>query len=76
MPDNFALVYLRPDGWWSAGTGWNTIEGARTDGQEHDWNGRAWGITLTSSLVDIEGDLRLPLEHPGPLESVEGAFHG
>jgi len=75
MPEDYAIVYLRPDGWWSAGEGWESIEAARADAQKHEWNGRAWGIVHTDSLVDIEGDMRLPLDHPGPIEAVEGSFH-
>lgn len=27
----YALVYLRPDGWWIAGTGWQSEESAKED---------------------------------------------
>jgi hypothetical protein len=40
----FAIVYLRPDGWWEAGRGWDTLADAKSDGEDHDWRGGEWGI--------------------------------
>jgi hypothetical protein len=43
-PNTWALVYLRPDGWWEAGRGWDTLHDAREDGKTHAWHGTSWGI--------------------------------
>lgn len=40
----YALVYSRPDGWWEAGRGWTTLEGAKEDGLKHDWGRTEWGV--------------------------------
>ena len=40
----WALVYLRPDGWWEAGRGWLTMHDAVKDGKTHDWKGTDWGV--------------------------------
>lgn len=42
----FAIVYLRPDGWWEAGRSWDSFAGALKDGEDHEWNGSAWGIVM------------------------------
>jgi hypothetical protein len=49
----WALVYLRPDGWWEAGRGWDTLHDAREGGKAHTWHGSKWGI------VNIPEDLEV-----------------
>lgn len=63
----YALVYLRPDGWWSAGVGWKSVDAARTAGREHNWRGADWDICSADRLVaGDEGELHLPAgEAPG-----------
>jgi hypothetical protein len=48
----WGLVYLRPDGWWEAGRGWDTLHDARVSGEEHDWKGTDWGVV--NIPVDLE----------------------
>lgn len=56
----WALVYLRPDGWWEAGRGWDLLADARNDGESHDWKGSSWGIVnIPPDLPNIEADLDL-----------------
>lgn len=56
----WALVYLRPDGWWEAGRGWDTLHDARDDGIAHDWKGSDWGIVkISAATPKIEGKLDL-----------------
>ena len=51
----FAIVYLRPDGWWEAGRGWDNIEDAKRDGEAHDWRGTHWGIiNIDETTPEIE----------------------
>jgi len=52
-PNTWALVYLRPDGWWEAGRGWATLHDARESGKVHTWHGSKWGI------VNIPEDLEV-----------------
>jgi hypothetical protein len=30
----WVIIYLRPDGWWLAGRGWDTRDAARSDARE------------------------------------------
>jgi hypothetical protein len=46
----FAIVYMRPDGWWDAEGRWDSVEAARKSGNAHAWNGRSWAIVTAESL--------------------------
>lgn len=40
MPkDSYAIMYMRPDGWWIAGEGWDDESEAVKAMNDHDWNG-------------------------------------
>jgi hypothetical protein len=55
-PNTWALVYMRPDGWWEAGRGWETLHDARESGKQHDWLGTDWGIVnIPEEIPHIEG---------------------
>lgn len=56
----YSIVYMRPDGWWEAGSGWLTEAGAVLDGEAHNWGASPWAVVPTSKIVDIDGDRRLP----------------
>ena len=56
----WALVWLRPDGWWEAGRGWDTLHDARKEGEAHDWKGADWGIIkIPDDAPKIEARLEL-----------------
>lgn len=40
----YAIVYLRPDGWWVAGTGARSRDEATQDAEAHDWRGSVWKV--------------------------------
>lgn len=48
---SFAIVYLRPDGWWCAGDGFVSEMDAIGAGDDHDWRGTDWKVVATSELV-------------------------
>ena len=74
----WSLVYLRPDGWWSAGGGWTTINGAYRDGEQHDWGRSPWAVMPTSALVDDDDgeSLRLPPGDEPPDHAIRNAANG
>ena len=41
---SFAIVYLRPDGWWVAGTGWRSPERAEEDAQQSSVVRTTWKV--------------------------------
>jgi hypothetical protein len=54
-PNTWALVYLRPDGWWEAGRGWVTLHDAERDGKAHEWHGTSWAIVnIPEGMHEIE----------------------
>ena len=48
----WAIVYLRPDGWWEAGRGWRTREAAWTDAKEQ-LPGVKWRVVRITELPEI-----------------------
>lgn len=46
----YAVVYERPDGWWSAGRGFESSEDAQAAGEGHDWRGGCWAVAEASLL--------------------------
>lgn len=42
----YAIRYLRPDGWWVAGEGWDNYWDCRAAANEHDWRGSQHKIAV------------------------------
>lgn len=59
--NGYSIVYLRPDGWWEAGNGWDTVDEAREDGRLHEWRHTKWAIVPTEIVEEIDGDRRMPI---------------
>ena len=49
--DDWGIVYLRPDGWWSAGTGFESEAEALEAAQEHNWRGSKWRVIPVKSYA-------------------------
>jgi len=50
MP-GYAIVYLRPDGWWLAGDGFADEPAAQSAGEAHDWQGSQWRVVPANELA-------------------------
>jgi hypothetical protein len=46
----YAIVYLRPDGWWLAGDGFDDEAEAQAAGEKHDWRGSTWKTIPSAAL--------------------------
>ena len=52
-PD-YAIIYMRPDGWWEGGRGFKTRQEALDAATDHNWGSNdLWGIIPTDTLPDI-----------------------
>ena len=49
---DYSIIYLRPDGWWNAGSGFKTRSEAVTAGEGHNFGHDMWGIVPTDNLND------------------------
>ena len=47
---SFAILYMRPDGWWVAGDGFVDLQDAIGAGDEHNWNGTDWKVVESDNL--------------------------
>lgn len=52
MTVDWTIIYLRPDGWWSAGGGFEDPLAALEAAQGHKWGGSQWGIIPSDALKD------------------------
>lgn len=48
----WAIIYMRPDGWWCAGVGFESPDDAVEHAQKHEWRGSKWGICPQDLLED------------------------
>lgn len=39
---DWAIIYLRPDGWWHAGDGFESEAEAREAAESHNWGSAPW----------------------------------
>lgn len=58
----YAIEYLRPDGWWEAGRGWDSRADAEGDGGDHNWEGTTWRV-VEAPEKPREGISSCPEQH-------------
>lgn len=52
---DFSIIWPRPDGWWCAGSGFDSEAEARDAAEAHNWGAQAgtWRIVPTSELPNV-----------------------
>lgn len=54
MPSEYAVQYLRPDGWWEAGRGWSNEDSAKRDAADQLPHNVRWRVVLVGNEEDKE----------------------
>lgn len=50
---DWGIIYLRPDGWWSACDGLDSEDDALECAEAHDWRGSKWRVVPVKHYPDI-----------------------